>query len=283
MIIMAIVAHPTDAFDMVGGTLANHIGRGDEVHVCFTHARMHEDAFRLADQIRTGDSQAAQAAIDAESEHHIRRAIEACAILGIENVTTIGFTGEILTYTPELVDKVATIIQNVRPDLLITHNPMENAGVPPHAVCGQLVLEGMRLARGARANGLQPHRTAQLFFLCNPGSTTWLDAMSVNRFPAIQIDVTAHVEKKVKALSMLDAQNYTPQLAAKVVEATGGMAAVHGRVAYTEQFQAFFPEVYEFLPVSEHNLKVSRELSRDGNRRIHFIAPYLDEVEKDRP
>jgi len=282
MILMAIVAHPTDAFDMVGGTLANHIERGDEVHVCFTHARMHEDAFRLADKIRTGDSAAAQEAIDAESEHHIRCAREACAILGIENVSTIGHTEEILVYTPELVSEVATRIQQVRPDALITHNPMENGGVPPHAVCGQLVLEGMRLARGARANGLKPHRAAQLFFLCNPGSTTWLDAISVNRFPAIQIDVTAHVGKKVKALSKLDAQNYTPQMAAKVVEATGAMAAVHQRVAYTEQFQPFYPEVYHHLPVSEHNLRLSRELSRDGDRRIHFVAPYLDEVMKDR-
>jgi LmbE family N-acetylglucosaminyl deacetylase len=279
---MAIVAHPTNAFDMVGGTLVNHIERGDEVHVCFTHARMHEDAFRLADNIRTGDSSAVQEAVDAESEHHIRCAKEACAILGIENVSTIGCTAEILTYTPELVGKVATCIQQVRPDLLITHNPMENGGVPPHAVCGQIVLEGMRLARGARSNGLTPHRVAQLFFICTPGSTTWLDAMSVNRFPAIQIDVTAHVEKKVKALSKLDAQNYTPQMAGKVVEATGGMAAVHQCVGYTEQFQPFYPEVYHHLPVSEYNLRLSQELHKDASRRIRFVVPYLDDLMKDR-
>ena len=282
MIVMAIVAHPTDAFDMVGGTLANHIERGDEVHVCFTHARMHEDAFRLADKIRTGNSKATREAIEAESEHHIQCAQEACTILGIENVSTIGCTDEILAYTPELVGRVATRIQQVRPDILITHNPMENGGVPPHAVCGQLVLEGMRLARGARANGLTPHRTAQLFLICNPGSTTWLDAMSVNRFPAIQIDVTAHVDKKVKALSRLDAQHYTPQMAAKVVEATGGMAAVHQCVAYTEQFQPFYPEVYLHLPVSEHNLRLSQELYKDASRRINFVTPYLEDVIKDR-
>ena len=71
MIVMAIVAHPTDAFDMVGGTLANHIARGDEVHVCFTHSRMHEDAFRLADRIREGQAQAEQKEIERESEQHI--------------------------------------------------------------------------------------------------------------------------------------------------------------------------------------------------------------------
>ena len=282
MIIMAIVAHPTDAFDMVGGTLANHIQRGDEAHVCFTHARMHEDAFRLADRIREGDSEADQAAIDAESEHHIRCVREACNILGIQNLSTIACKDEVLTYTSELVDKVATRIQEVQPNLLITHNPMENGGVTPHAVCGQLVLEGMRLARGARNNGLKPHCVAQLFFICNPGNTTWLDAMCVNRYPAIQIDVTAHVNKKVKALSKLDAQNYTPQMAAKLVEATGGMAAVHQCVTYAEHFQAFYPQVYRHLPVSDYNLKRSRELDRDATRRLHLIVPYVDDVLKDR-
>jgi len=282
MTVMAIVAHPTDAFDMVGGTLANHLERGDEVHVCFTHARMHEDAFRLADKIRTKDAKAAREAIEEESEHHIKRVMEACEVMGIKNVSTIGWEEDILIYTPELIRKVADRIQEVRPELLITHNPMENAGVPPHAVCGQLVVEGMRLARGARANGLSPHRTAQLYFICNPGSTTWLDAMSVNRYPAVQIDVTDQVEKKVKALSKLDAQNYTPQMAAKVVEATGGMPAVHQRVAYTEQFQPFFPEVHRHLPVSDHNLNLSKKLYRETARDIRFIAPYVDEVMDDR-
>jgi len=208
--------------------------------------------------------------------------MEACEILGIKNVSTIGWDKEILMYNPELVDKVATKIQEVKPDLLITHNPLENAGVPPHAVCGQLVVEGMRLARGARANGLKPHRTAQLYFICNPGSTTWLDAMSVNRYPAIQIDVTDQVEKKVGALSKLEAQNYTPQMAAKVVEATGGMPALHRRVAYTEQFQSFFPEVYKHLPVSGHNLELARKLYSESSRDIRFIAPYVGEVMDDR-
>jgi hypothetical protein len=82
--------------------------------------------------------------------------------------------------------------------------------------------------------------------------------------------------------NFLNAQNYTPQLAAKVVEATGGMAAVHQRVAYTEQFQPFFPEVYHHLPVSDHNLRLSEELSAEGNSRVHFLAPYVDEVMEDR-
>ncbi|KKL04882.1 hypothetical protein LCGC14_2611610 [marine sediment metagenome] len=37
------------------------------------------------------------------------------------------------------------------------------------------------------------------------------------------------------------------RLRGKVVEATGAMAAVHQRVAYTEQFQPFYPEVYHHL------------------------------------
>ena len=165
---------------------------------------------------------------------------------------------------------------------VLDRSDAHDGGVPPHAVCGQLVLEGMRLAWGARADGLKPHRVAQLYFICCPGSTTWLDAVSTNRYPAIQIDVTAQVEKKVRALSKLDAQNYTPQMAAKLVEATSGIAAVHRRVTYSEQFQPYFPEVYDCLPVSEHNLRTARELYRDSCARLHLTVPYMAEVESDR-
>lgn len=105
MTVMAIVAHPTDAFDMVGGTLANHLKRGDEVHVCFTHARMHEDAFRLADRIRTKEAEADKAAIEEESKLHIKRVMEACDILGIQNVSTIGWEEDIRFIAP-YVDEV---------------------------------------------------------------------------------------------------------------------------------------------------------------------------------
>ena len=278
MIVMAIVAHPTDAFDMVGGTLANHVERGDTAHVCFTHARMHEDAFRLADRIRTGQADADEAAIQAESERHIDTVRDACAILGIEQISTIDYTGEVMVFSADLVGRAATRVQEVRPDLLITHNPLENAGVTPHAVCGQVVIEAMRLAGGARANGLEPHQVAQLFFICPSGDTTWTDWVATNRYPAIQIDVTRQVEKKVKALAKLTAQHYTLQMAAKVVEATSGLNAVHRKVTYAEHFQPHFPEVYEHLPVSDHNLRLARELYEQGARRLRLIAPYVEGV-----
>lgn len=282
MNLLAIVAHPTDAFDLIGGTLANHVEAGDEVHVCFTHSRIHDDAFRLADRIREGQAQADAHAIEEESLHHIERMRAACEILGIENISTIDHTGEAVTFSGELVGLVATRIQQVRPQLLITHNPLENAGVTPHAVCGQLALEGMRLAWGARDNGLDPHRIAQLYLICVPGSTSWLDASTVNRYPAVLIDVERQVEKKVRALSLLDSQNYTLEMAAKLVEVTSGVASIHQRVAYAEQFQPYFPEVHDTLPVCRHHLQVAEELYRDGARRLRFTAPWVPGVRGDR-
>ena len=29
--ILAVISHPADAFDMIGGTLANHVADGDDV------------------------------------------------------------------------------------------------------------------------------------------------------------------------------------------------------------------------------------------------------------
>ena len=91
--------------------------------------------------------------------------------------------------------------------------------------------------------------------------------------------MTRQVEKKVKALARLKAQHYTLQMAAKVVEATSGLDAVHRKVTYAEHFQPHFPDVQEHLPVSDHNLALARDLYEQAYRRLRLIAPYVDGVQ----
>ena len=83
-------------------------------------------------------------------------------------------------------------------------------------------------------------------------------------------------------VAKLEAQSYTPQMAARLVGATWGVSAVHMRMTYAEHFQAYFPEGHETLPVSEYNLRYAEEPNSEGNRRLRMIAPYLDDVMRDR-
>ena len=277
--ILAVVAHPADAFDMIGGTLANHADRGDRVVVAITdNADTLNDA-RLADELRAGRVKPDQAALDADARRITQTVIEACGILGVTDVRLLNYPGEWLTVTPELRSDVASLIQQTQPHIVITHHPLEEGGAAEHGACGRLVVEASAVAEGARANDLPPHHVGQTYFFCPSGQTTWLDAVAAPRYGPVMIDVTEQVERKVRAYAKLSSQYIDLHKAAKITEAVSGLAAVHARVPYAEAFIPNRPEVYDALPLSDHNKELAEGSWKLGIDRVQLIAPYLDGVQ----
>jgi len=274
--VLAMVAHPADAFDMIGGTLANHVEAGDQVALVIADNRDVLNHFRLADQIRAGAASASPETLKEAAAQHVKGMMEACEILGIPDVRFLEYEGELLCHSAALVGKIATLIQEVRPHLLITHHPGEDAGASEHGACGKMVMEAIAVAEGARANGLPPHHVGQVYFFLQPGTTNWLDATSANRYPSILIDVTRQIDKKVRAYAKLSAQYGDLHRSAKIMEACScGTAGIHCRVAYAEPFHALRPEVYDTLPVSAHNVALSEGSWEDGLENLRLIAPYV--------
>lgn len=279
--ILAIVAHSADTFDMIGGTLSNHAERGDEVVVAIMNRSDTTNNFRLADDISKGRIDGGSDSLAAAAELHNQSMLNACKILGLKDVRFLQYSNEMLTVDDSLVDQVATMFQELRPHLVITHNPMEDAGACDHAACGRIVIEAMHLAEGARANGLPAHHLGQVYFFCPSGNTNWLDATHTQRYGSILIDVTRQIEKKVRAYAQLHAQYITMHRAAKIVEGIcGGEPSIHNRVAYTEEYQPFRQEVYDCLPISQHNVDLSEGTWEQGLDNLRLIAPYLKGVEK---
>ena len=279
--VLAVVAHPADAFNMIGGTLANHVEAGDSVTLAVMDNQDVLNNFKLADKIRAGRAKPTRATLKRAADAHVKNMFEACDLLGLKDVRFLEYEGEWLCHTPALISKIATLIQQVRPHLLVTHHPAEDAGASEHASCGRMALEAATVAEGARANGLAPHHVGQIYFFCAPGTTNRLDATAADRYPAILIDVTGQIEKKVKAYAKLAAQHLDLYRSAKIMESCScGTAAIHARVAYAEAFQAFRPEVYSRLPVSEHNVRLSEGSWEDGLRNLRLIAPYVRGVKR---
>jgi LmbE family N-acetylglucosaminyl deacetylase len=274
--VLAIVAHPADSFDIIGGTLANHVSDGDNVTLAVMDSTDTLNLFSLADEMRK--ERTTKARIQETVEEHIRSVTDACRILGLKDVRFLKYKGEWLSHSPELVGKIADLIQNVRPHLLITHNPLEDGGASEHATCGRLVIEAVYVAEGAREVDLAPHHVGQVYFMCWPGVTTWLDATTAKRYGSVMIDVTSQIEKKVRAYSQLGSHYVTMKQAAKLMEGICGAPGIHTRVAYVETFQPYRPEVYDKLPISEHNLWMSGKGWKDGINKLELIAPYLDGV-----
>lgn len=272
--ILHTAAHPADSFDMVGGTLAHHIERGDKVTVvAFTHGARSHALTTIESQRHHGTTVELDGAIDDKE----REVIDACRILGIKDVRFLRIEDDMVLVHEEHIRAMARIMRQVRPDVLITHSPFEMAGMQvAHRSCCEISL----LARGM-ASGLMkddpspPHRIGEVFFMWQHGETSVLDH-HVPRFPEILIDVTDVIEKKVRAMDHLRSQYYPGGLARKCLEDMNGPHGVHMCVPYCEAFIRFYPEVRTHLPVCEHNLRIAREpLEQTYARLGRMIVPFV--------
>ena len=276
MRILAIVAHPADAFDMIGGTLASHAEAGDQVVLVVLQQNDTANVFALADELR--EHEVSEEAMQKAVDEHIDSVKTACSILGLDDVRFLEYGGEWILHSEKLVSDTATLIQDVKPHLVLTHHPMEDGGAFDHATVGKVVVEAAYLSEGARRNRRLPHHVGQIYFFCPPGMTTWLDATTAVRYPSIMIDVTDHMEKKVKAYAQLSKQYIDMATSAKIMEAVCGAPGIHARAPYVETFQPYRPEVYKRLPVSDHNVWLSDASWKEGMERLRLLAPYFPGV-----
>lgn len=240
---------------MAGGTLAHHIRDGDRVTVVvFTHgARSHAHTV-VEEHKHGGGEKSLGGAIDLKQEE----VVDACGVLGITDVRFLRYEDHILSFNPDLVLTLAKIIREVRPDVVITHSPFENAGLTgAHRVCCDITYQACCASAGMLEGEGTPHRVGELFYVWQHGETT-LGDYAVPRFPAILVDVTDVIDLKVKALKCIKSQYYDG-FAEKLYEACNASHGLHMCVPYCETFMRHYPEVRRRLPVSEHNLLIAQQ------------------------
>ena len=173
--LLSIGAHPADIFDQSGGTMAHHIARGDWVGcVVLTHgARVHDkvisdEMFHRAEVPQADQLTALMAERAAVKADEVRRA---CALLGVEEIHFFGADDAVLQVTEEAVRRLARLVRQLRPDVVLTHFPKEGDGLTnAHAICGQIVLHALALANGVDpGDSRPPHRVAQIFYFGTGG------------------------------------------------------------------------------------------------------------------
>lgn len=112
MSVLCIAAHPDDEVLGVGGTIARHVGDGEDVHVCI-----------LADGISSRQEEVNDE-VQARIEHRRGHAKEACDLLGVASVSFHRFPDNEFDTVP-LLDIVQTIegeIEEHDPDIVYTHH-----------------------------------------------------------------------------------------------------------------------------------------------------------------
>jgi LmbE family N-acetylglucosaminyl deacetylase len=276
--LLMVGAHPADMFDQAGGTLAHHAARGDRVTVVTltTGARSHHWA--LIDQKRRQQEKLdVEALLKQAVQEKMDEARKACAILGLEDIRALNFEDDDILLTREMVEAIADVIREVKPDIIITHHPYEIGGFKMHATTGQATIYAFQQAMGAGRGRKPTHTTPKIFFM-NPmgymGQNT-LGYASTTHVTHI-MDITDVIDKKVKAMDAISSQYYGGAYSRKCHETCDGHTGGIGGVAYGESFQAFWPTVGYFFPFSEADARNAECQSREFMaRRSEMIAALM--------
>ena len=253
--ILNVGGHPKDAIMYAGGTAAMHVARGDRVcNLTPTHGLSHHET-ALEEFLTTEEMPDLGALI----EERKREFVGASNELGVTDVRFLGYDDAVPLPKEEIINDIADVIADFRPDIIITHNPYDET--PAHANATRMVILAMEAAQGFRpARPARPHRVRQLFYHTQHGRSA--DETVFARVPTTLIDITEVVHKKARAMNRFTSQWYGEDKPTqrKLGEALDGqMHAIIARVPYAEHFIAREPQVYKYLPMSEYGFELSHK------------------------
>jgi len=195
--------------------------------------------------------------------------------LGLTDIRFMHEEDDILLVKEETILKVANLIREVKPDILITHHPLQDGGLlTTHPIVGQIVLLGYEAAgaRWTRDEKIPPHQVKQIFFIGTVNGKTW----SISRLYIpewlIFMDVSDVVDRKVKALDHLASQRYEGPYARKRAESVDGFWGSRIEVPYAEQFIPMMPEIHRYFPIQQSTLDMDMGWTARTNRMSTMTA-----------
>lgn len=264
--ILSVGAHPADVFDQSGGTMAHHAAKGDYVAcVVLTHgARIHDelisDSMFHKQEVPVGEEMTRMMA--QRSDIKAEEVRQACRILGFEDVYFFGADDAVLLVNETAVKRLAAMIRQIRPDIILAHFPKEGeASTNPHAIAGQITLLAMGYAGSVDPEDKNPpHRVSQVFFFGSGAAPVRRDLWDAQGgyYNDVFIDISDVVEKKLAALDAMVSQGYGGAYARKRIECSDGAFGRAGNVSYGEGFIRMHSETHYLLPVTEHARKLSK-------------------------
>ncbi len=279
--LLSIGAHPADIFDQSGGTMAHHVSRGDDVRCAvLTHgARVHDavisDAMFHREEVPDGAE--LLKLMQERSDVKAAEVRAACAFLGVEEIYFFGADDSVLLVKDETVRRLARLLRELRPDIVLTHFPKEGDGLTnAHATAGQIVMHAIGLANSVDPGDRNPpHRVAQVFYFGGGGARIPRQVWDSEGgyYNDVFIDITDVVEKKLAALDCLVSQGYGGAYSRKRIETSDGAFGSAGHCAYAEGFISLHAETHSFLPLTEHALRVARSSDHENISRSSYRIP----------
>jgi LmbE family N-acetylglucosaminyl deacetylase len=276
--------HPADIFDHCGGTMMHHVRGGDSVTcLALTQGlRVHDEI--VSEVFRFGTEGYSKEDIERICEEREKVKLDevkaACALFGITDVRSLRYDDKILLVTAEMIDSVARIIREIKPDLVITHYPRSNGNtMDHHGNTAKIVIAATHLAGTVDFDDPNPAwRISDIAFMLNPSDAIAYNALCINQTasPNYFVDVTDVADIKVKALDTMRSQQYQGWHARKTVEVENGVFGAFTRAPYCEAFMLNKPVVTDKIYICEHWRERANEPEKDMlTRDFQMIAPFV--------
>ena len=205
MKVLVVAAHPDDEALGCGGTIARHVSMGDEVALaCIT------------------DGVGARGIVEGAWAKRQRAMTFSCGALGIKQVHHLGALANLdnrMDGVPllEHVQKLEPIIAKVAPAVIYTHHGGDlNID---HRITHQAVMTACRPMPGSSVKAIYAFEV--------PSSTEWASETEQAFRPNHFVDITATLDKKIKALEAY-AEEMRPFPHPRSVEAVKALAAWRG-------------------------------------------------------
>ncbi len=166
---LAVLAHPDDELFGMGGTLALYAQRGASVYlICATRGEVGDVD---AEYLQGFDSVAQR------REHELRCAAQKLGLAGVYflDYRDSGMPGKADNYHPqalaaasqeEVAAQVAEYIRRIRPQVVITFDPIGGYRHPDHIAIHEATVRAFALSgdESFKTNGLEPYQPQKLYF-----------------------------------------------------------------------------------------------------------------------
>ncbi|MDO8589564.1 MAG: PIG-L deacetylase family protein [Armatimonadota bacterium] len=207
-------AHPADCVWNSAGTIAVHARNKDRVLVVpVTYGARHcnpflaptkEEGYRPLEEVKT------------RKLDEIRKA---CKILGAD-LLQLDFKDQIFVGNNEEIQKITDIIRDFRPDIVITHHPVDTAfsDQPDHATTGTAVMRAVKYANEWGADSTKPGWHVNTVLLWPARHNTAMYRVTPYITPAnYYVEITEVIDQKRQALRCLEGSMLATEEAADAI------------------------------------------------------------------
>ena len=269
--ILTVSAHPHD-FTWYSATLGINLERGGEATVCVvTHGgSTHREDWM--EELRKPEEERDLSIVNAPAEKYIEQKEQelhnAAAIFGITDIRMLNYPDKpfLLSEHPDVIDRIAELIVEVRPHVMITESPFTDNGRPArhrsdHTEVGIAAAEAKLRAELPRPGSTwRSHQVAMTFW---PG-----DAFDRSRLDLV-VDLSDEwFEKRIQAEACFSTQGHDEEWARRRMLLDLGPMGNHARTAYGEGFVRDKVELYDHLPVSEAMIRQTETGDTQNVRRM---------------